>query len=187
MTSTKAERRKQLADFEKRATRIAVGLVIAGPVLGIAAIFVGAAEILFPYEYTVPIALTAMLAPIGLALLIGAVGGLYLIGGWKVAPFGVVFVAGFAALVLGIATADPFWRQVGVGLLAFSGLVIFLAGTASAKTVPNPWPIAGVAAAGGVVAVIGLLTGLWPLHLFGAMAAACPLGMLIGIWWSRRS
>ncbi|GAB3743490.1 hypothetical protein [Microlunatus parietis] len=180
MASTKAERRQQLADFEKRATRIAVGLVIAGPVLGIAAIFIGSAEI-FPYEYTVTVALTAMLAPIGLALLIGAVGGLYLIGGWRVAPFGLVFVAGFAALVYGIVVADPWWRQVGVGLLAVSGLVIFLAGTASAKTLPSPWPVAAVTAAGGVIAIVGLVTDLWPVHLFGAMAAACPLGMLIGI------
>jgi hypothetical protein len=37
-------------------------------------------------------------------------------GGWKVAPFGVVFVAGFAALVYGIADSEALWRDIGVGL-----------------------------------------------------------------------
>ena len=57
-----------------------MGLVIAGVVLGLVAIVLGSAEV-FPYEHTMPVALTAMLAPIGLALLIGAVGGLYMMGG----------------------------------------------------------------------------------------------------------
>lgn len=190
MNPRNPQRTQRLARFEKSATRVGVGLVIAGPVLGIVAGVLGAAEI-YPYEYATAVSLTAMCAPIGLALLIGACGGLYMMGGWKVAPFGVIFVAGFGALVYGIAEADARWRDIGVGLLALSGAVFYTFGVMSKRIPPTflyLWGHSGALVAGAVIAVIGYLSGTWQLLLFGGMAVGCATGGLLGRWWaSRRS
>ncbi|MFI7680714.1 hypothetical protein [Actinophytocola sp. NPDC049390] len=189
MNATKAERRAQLDRFEKTATRWAVGLIIAGVVLALVAIVLGSAEV-FPYEYTTAVSLTAMLVPIGLALLIGAVGGLYVMGGPKVAPFGVVFVGGFAALVYGIAVTDLLWRDIGVGLLALSGAGLFVAGVVSKRLPPAVgalWVNGGALVGGAVLAVVGHVLGYWPLLLFGAMAFGCAAGGLLGRLLVRRT
>lgn len=186
--AARTERMERLAGFEKTATRVAVGLVIAGPVLALIAGVLGAAEI-YPYEYAMTVGLIVMLVPIGLALLIGAVGGLYIMGGLKIAPLGVIFVAGFAALVLGIATADVLWRDLGVGLLAFSGSVFYVFGVISDRTPPaalNRWANAGVFVVGAVIGVVGHIINSWPVLLFGAMAVGCSAGGLVGHWSVRR-
>lgn len=187
MKPANAERAQRLAGFEKSATRVGVGLVIAAPVLAIVAGVLGAAEI-YPYEYAVPVSLAALLVPIGLALLLGAVGGLYIMGGAKVAPFGVVFVAGFAGLVYGLGKSDVLWRDIGVGLLALSGAGFYVAGVLSERIPPavlNRWGNAGALVLGAAVAVVGHLTGFWPLLLFGAMAVGCAAGGLLGRWLVR--
>lgn len=177
-----AERGDRLDRLEKKATKWAMWLIAVGVVLAFVAIVLGSAEV-FPYEHTMPVALTALLAPIGAALLIGAVGGLYIMGGWKLAPVGVVFVAGFAALVYGLVDADVTWRDVGVGLLALSGAVFFLAGV-TAERVPstalNLWGNAGALAVGAALAVLGHVLDYWGLLLFGAMAFGCAAGGLLG-------
>jgi hypothetical protein len=183
----KAADRNRSERLEKIATRWAVGLVIAGLPLALLAGVLGAAEV-YPYEYAETVALIALLVPIGLALLIGAVGGLYLMGGWKIAPFGVVFVGGFAALTYGLVVADVVWRDIGVGLLAFSGAVFYLAGVLAAR-VPraalNLWGNVGAVVGGAALAVLGHLTGFWGLLLFGAMAFGCAAGGLLGRWLAR--
>lgn len=189
MTPDKAERRQRLAGFEKKATRIAIGLIIAAVPLGLIAAMLGAAEV-YPSEYATPVGIAATLAPIGLALLIGAVGGLYIMGGWKVAPFGVVFVAGFAGLVYGIGVDAALWRLVGAGLLGISGAAFYAVGTLSAR-VPiamlNLWGNTGALVAGTLVAVLGYVTDIWGLLLFGVMAVGCAVGGLLGRWqYGRR-
>lgn len=182
MNPRNAQRTQRLAGFEKSATRVAVGLVIAGPVLGIVAAALGAAEF-YPSDYGGTVTLTAALTPVGLALLIGACGGLYIMGGWKVAPFGVVFVAGFAALVYGIADSEALWCDIGVGLLAVSGAVFYAFGVISQRVPPamlHLWGHFGALVAGAVIAVIGQLIGYWGLLLFGAMAVGCAAGGLVG-------
>lgn len=182
MASDKAQRKQDLAKFEKRATRIAVGLVIAGIVLPLVAGVLGSAEI-FPYEHTLAVALIAMIVPIGSALLIGAMGGLYIMGGWKLTPFGIVFVAGFGALVYALMTANDRWLLVGVGLLAVSGAAFYAAGTASGRapvSARKTWGSTGALVGGAVAAVVGYLTGYWWLLLIGAMAVGCGTGALIG-------
>jgi hypothetical protein len=178
----------RLDRLEKIATRWAVGLVIAGFVLALLAGVLGAAEV-YPYEYTETVALIALLVPIGAALLIGAVGGLYMMGGRKIAPFGVVFVGGFAALTYGLVVADVLWRDIGVGLLAFSGAVFYLAGVLAAR-VPraalNLWGNAGALLGGAALAAVGHLLGQWPLLLVGAMAFGCAVGGLVGLLLVRR-
>ncbi|WP_328993289.1 hypothetical protein OG394_03145 [Kribbella sp. NBC_01245] len=184
----KSRNTERLAHFEKSATRVAVGLVIAGPVLGIVAAALGAAEV-YPYEYAMTVSIAAMVAPIGLALLLGACGGLYIMGGWKVAPFGVIFVAGFGALVYGIAVGDTRWRDIGVGLLALSGAVFYTIGAMSRRIPPTfryLWGHTGALVGGAVVAVIGHLSGAWPVLLFGGMAVGCAAGGLLGRWWVGR-
>lgn len=188
MTPGNAERRKRLAGWERTATRVGVWLVVAGPVLGVAAALLGALEV-YPYEYAAGVALTAMLVPVGLALLVGAVCGLYVMAGPRVAPFGVVFVAGFAALVYGIVQADVLWRDIGVGLLAISGTVFYLAGVVSERApIPmlNTWGRGGAMIGGAVLAVVGHRYDQWALLLFGAMALGCGAGSVLGRWWLAR-
>lgn len=188
MPSDKAQRKQDLAKFEKRATRIAVGLVIAGFVLPLVAGVLGSAEI-FPYEHTMTVALVALSVPIGSALLIGAMGGLYIMGGWKLTPFGVVFVAGFAALVYALTTANDSWLLISAGLLGISGAAFYAAGTASGRaphSARKTWGSATSLAGGAVAALAGYLTGYWWLLLFGTMAAGCGTGILIGRWQAGR-
>jgi hypothetical protein len=114
---------------------------------------------------------------------------LYLMGGWKVAPFGVVFVAGFAALVYGIAESEALWRDIGVGLLAVTGAVFYAFGVISERVPPGVlhlWGHSGALVGGAVIAVIGHLIGYWGLLLFGAMAVGCAAGGLLGRWWVSR-
>lgn len=173
---------------EKALTRLAVGLVIASPVLAIGAGVLGAAEV-YPYDYAMTVALVAGLTPIALALLIGAVGGMYVMGGWKLAPMGVVFVAGFGALALGILTASLWWRDVGVGLLALSGAVFYALGVTSGRIPPSVlarWANPGAILVGAVVAIVGHRLAAWYLLLFGALAVGCGIGGLLGRWWVGR-
>jgi hypothetical protein len=183
------QRRARLDKLEKNMTRIGVALVVAAPVLGMGAGALGAAEV-YPYEYALPVALAAMGAPIGIALLIGASGGLYIMGGGRVAPLGVVFVAGFAALVVGIAGQDESFRDLGVVLLAGSGAVFHAVGVASGgapEAVVASWGNVGSIAAGVVAAVTGRAVDAWAVMLFGAMAAGCGFGAIAGRWWVRRA
>jgi hypothetical protein len=188
MNPAQLERRQRLARLEKKLTRIAVALVIAGPVLGMGAGALGAAEV-YPYDYALPVAIAAMCAPIGIALLIGAAGGLYIMGGARVAPLGVVFVAGFAALVAGLAGNDAL-RDLGVVLLAASGAVFYAVGVVSARApeaVVASWGNVGSIAVGVLVAGVGRAVDAWSVMLFGAMAAGCGIGSVAGRWWVRRA
>ncbi|SDS08631.1 hypothetical protein [Microlunatus soli] len=184
----RADRRRRLEPFEKNATRLAVALVIAGPVLGLGAGMLGAAEI-YPFEYATVVAIIVMCSLIGLALMIGAVGGLFIMGGPKAAPFGVVFVAGFGLLVAGLVLGDAVLRDLGVVLLAISGAVFYLVGFGSGDATPSAvsrWGHPIAVAAGLVVAVVGHLVGAWWLLLLGAMAFGCGLGVVIARWWYSR-
>ena len=188
MRAAAAQRRQSLAGFEKNATRIAVALVLAGPVLGVAAAGLGAAEV-YPYDYAMTVALVAMLVPIGLALLLGACGGLYLMAGLRAAPLGIIFVAGYAGLVYGLVVGDNLWSYLGIGLLGISGGVFYAIGLAtreSSPTVIMTWSHPLVLAGGAVVAGVGHLTGIWGLVLAGAMAVGCGLGGIVGHWWAGR-
>lgn len=159
-----------------------MGLVVAGFVLALLAIVLGSAEV-YPYEYAEVVTLVAFLVPVGLALLLGAVGGLYIMGGPKVAPLGVVFVGGFAALVYGLVEDDVVWRDLGVGLLALSGAAFYVAGVISRRIPPailNLWGNTGALVGGAALAVLGHVTDFWPLLLFGAMAFGCAAGGLLG-------
>lgn len=177
-----------MAEFEQPATRVAVGLVIAGPVLGIVAGMFGAAEV-YPYDYALPVALGVMGGCIGVALLIGASGGLYVMAGPRAAPLGLVFVAGFAALVVGIATSDATLRDLGAVLLGASGAIFYAVGIVSGRApgaAVATWGTAGSIVGGVVLAMVGRALGMWPVLLFGAMAAGCGIGGMAGRWWVRR-
>lgn len=183
------ERRERLARLETRLTRVGVALVIAAPVLGVVAGALGAAEV-YPYEHALPVSLAAMGAPIAIALLVGAVGGLYLMGGPRVAPLGVVFVAGLAALVAGLALPSAPLRDLGVVLLAASGAVFYAVGVVSGRApvaAVMAWGNAGAIAVGLLAAVAGRATDRWGVVLAGAMAAGCGTGSVVGRWWARRS
>jgi hypothetical protein len=174
--------RTRTTEFEKKATRIAVGLVIAGPVLAFVTIILGAADV-FPYKYAEAAALTAMLVPIGLALLIGAMGGLYLMGGWKVTPFGLLFVAGFGALVYGIARADSPWLLAGAGMLGISTAAFFVAGTGSGRaptSARGTWGAVAALVIGAAATAAGILIESWWVLLFGTMIVGSGAGILIG-------
>ncbi|ASR33834.1 hypothetical protein BAY61_01220 [Prauserella marina] len=199
MTSGSARRGQRPADttsFEKKLTRICVGLVIAGPVLGMGAGMLGAGEI-YPSDYMIPVALGVMLGLIGLGLLIAACAGLYLLGGWKATPFGFAFVGGFAALVYGLVEIDRAWRDTGVILLAISCAAFWVAPALSkrpkksgkrAPAVPGKTAgVGGVFAVGAAIAIAGHLTDVWWLMLFGAMAAGTAAGGGIAMWLERRA
>ncbi|MEU3273964.1 hypothetical protein ABZ639_24265 [Saccharomonospora sp. NPDC006951] len=182
--------------FEKKLTRICVGLVIAGPVLGIGAGALGAAEF-YPSDYMMPVALGVMLGLIGLALLIAACAGLYVLGGWKATPFGFAFVGGFAALTYGLAELDRTWRDTGVVLLAISCAAFWVAPALSrrpkktGKRAPSvPGGTAGVGgffAAGAAIALTGYLTDVWWLMLFGGMTVGTAAGGGIAMWLEQRA
>lgn len=199
MASGKADRRQRPADsakFEKTLTRICLGLVIAGPVLGILAGLPGAAE-LYPSDYMLPVAMTVMLGLIGLGLLIAACAGLYVLGGWGAAPFGVVFVAGFGVLFYGIANADYGWRDFGVVLLAISCAAFWAAPAFSPRvkakarkrtpvTSRKTTGIGSVFGTGAVIAVVGYIIDVWWVLLFGAMAVGTAAGVGIAMWLADR-
>lgn len=181
----RAERRRRLEPFEKTATRVAVALVIAGPVLGLGGGMLGAAEI-YPSDYAAPVAIIVMCSLIGVALTIGAVGGLFIMGGAKAAPFGVVFVAGFGLLVAGLVLGDSPLRDLGVVLLALSGAVFYVVGFASGdapESAVSRWGHPIAIAAGLAAAAVGHQLDLWWLLLLGAMAAGCGAGVVLARWW----
>ncbi|PSL00069.1 hypothetical protein CLV63_102195 [Murinocardiopsis flavida] len=209
-TSDRRQRPSDAKKFERTFTRICVGLVIAGPVLGLGAGALGAAE-LYPSDYMVPVALGVMLGLIGLGLLIAACAGLYVLGGWRAAPFGVVFVAGVGALVYGVAMADYGWRDGGVALLAISSASFWVApalsprapakGKKKAKRQPKGRAgerdggstaarksagAGGVFATGALIAVAAYIVDVWWLLLFGAMAAGTAAGAAIAMWLEGR-
>lgn len=201
MSSGKADRGQGPADskrFEKILTRICLGLVLAGPLLGIAAGVLGAAEF-YPSDYMIPVAMAVMLGLIGLGLLIAACAGLYLLGGWRAAPFGAVFVGGFGVLAYGIVEADNGWRDVGVALLAISCAAFWVAPALSphvrtkAKTRKRTpvksrmtAGVGGVFGIGAVIAVVGHVADVWWALLFGAMAAGTAVGAGIAMRLEER-
>lgn len=199
MASGKAGRGQRPAGsekFEKTLTRICVGLVIAGPTLGLAAGALGAAE-LYPSDHMLPVALTVMLSLIGTGLLIAACAGAYVLGGWKATPFGVALVAGVGVLAYGLVQADDAWRDVGVFLLAASCAGFWAAPAASPRkrttrrrsgpTVSRtPAGVGGVFGAGAVIAIAGHVVDVWWVLLFGALAVGTTAGVGIGLWLENR-
>lgn len=180
-------RRERVAAAEKPITRITVALVVLGPLLGMGAGMVGAAEI-YPSEYAVAVGVSVTLGIVGLALLVAAVCGLYIMGGAKVAPFGVVFVAGFGSLVLGLVDGGPVYRDVGILLLAVSGAVFYSVGFVSGHAPEHAlsgWGNPGAIVGGALLAAVGRALDLWPMLLFGALAAGCGLGTVVTRWWYR--
>ncbi|WP_206077812.1 hypothetical protein [Prauserella endophytica] len=200
MASGKVDRGQGPADtgkFEKTVTRICVGLVIAGPVLGIGAGALGAAEI-YPSDYMLPVAMGVMLGLIGLGLLIAACAGLYLLGGWRATPFGVAFVGGFAVLAYGLAEADNAWRDVGVVLLMISCAAFWVAPALSPRSKARPrkrapvnpgrtTAVGGVFGVGAGIAIVGHVIDVWWLLLFGAMAVGTAAGAGIAMWLESRA
>ncbi|QVQ54450.1 hypothetical protein J4H86_12715 [Spiractinospora alimapuensis] len=183
----RAIRRERVAAAQKPITTFCTVLVALGPVLGMAAGVAGALEV-YPYECALAVSISVTLGMISLALLIGAVCGLYIMGGAKVAPFGVVFVAGFGGLVLGLSGGGPLYRDVGVLLLAVSGAVFYSVGFVSGHAPANAvdrWGHPGAIVGGALLAAVGHLLDLWPMLLFGAMAAGCGLGTVVTRWRSR--
>ncbi|MBK1783766.1 hypothetical protein [Prauserella cavernicola] len=179
--------------FEKRLTWITMGLLIASPVLGIAAAALGAAEI-YPSEHMMLVGMTAFLAPIGLSLTVGACAGLYLLGGPRAAPFGVLLSGGIAVLAYGLAEQDYLWRDVGVVLLMIS-VASFWAAPALFRR-PNPRRrdapggtagVGGVLGLGAAIAVTGYLVDVWWVLLFGALAVGTAAGAGIAHWAGTRA
>ncbi|MFF5986458.1 hypothetical protein [Prauserella flavalba] len=193
----RGQRPADLKKFEKTVTWICVGLVIAGPVLGIGAGALGAAEI-YPSDYMMPVALGVMLGLIGLGLLVAACAGLYVLGGWKATPFGVAFVGGFGALVYGLVDGGNAWRDAGVVLLMISCAAFWVAPALSplAKARPRKGApvtsgkatgVGGVFGVGAGIAITGHVTDVWWLLLFGAMAVGTAAGAGIAMWLETRT
>ncbi|WP_420159550.1 hypothetical protein [Nocardiopsis sp. CNT-189] len=167
-------------------TRLCLGLVLAGPVLGMAAAMPGAAEV-YPSEYMVPVAVAVMSALIGLGLLVAACAGLYAMAGWGATPFGAVFVTGIGALVYGLAEVDNGWRDAGTALLAVSCAAFWAAPSFSPRAKARARErapaasrkaagLGGVLGTGAVIAAAGHVIGVWWLLLFGALAAGSAVG-----------
>ncbi|TDO34366.1 hypothetical protein EV643_12760 [Kribbella sp. VKM Ac-2527] len=183
-----ARERYELGGHHKLVSRLTIWLVVLAPVLSLGVGALGAAEV-YPYKYAMTAGIIALVVPIGLSLLIGAVLGLYILGGWQLAPFGVVFVAGFAALVYGIAADPRPWIDLGVGLLAISGAVFYGTGVMAGMLPTAMLAFLGNGAAlvaGAVIATIARLTGNVGWFLFGAMAVGCGAGGLLGLFLVRR-
>lgn len=175
-------RQQRVDRFEAIGTKVGVTLVVIAPIAMVVAIALGAAEV-FPYEHTVPVALTAFCAPVGLAILLGAVGGMYVLGGWSYTPFGVLFTAGFAGLVLGLTLPHQLLRDGSVAALGVCGGVFYYLGARSGRAPASALAMWGnpTAMAGGVLAAaIGYRTGVWPALLFGVLAVSCGIGGLLG-------
>ncbi|EHR60693.1 hypothetical protein [Saccharomonospora cyanea] len=199
MASGKAGRGRRPAGsekFEKTLTRICVGLVIAGPTLGLAAGALGAAEF-YPSDHMLPVALTVMLSLVGAGLLIAACAGAYVLGGWRATPFGVALVAGVGVLAYGLAEADDAWRDVGVVLLATSCAGFWAAPAASPRerttrrrsgpaASRTPAGVGGVFGTGAVIAIVGHVVSVWWVLLFGALAVGAATGAGVGMWLENR-
>ncbi|SDC98737.1 hypothetical protein [Glycomyces harbinensis] len=183
-----AEREKQRAEaarFQKRVTWTSLGLILAGLVLGLGAGALGAAEV-YPYEQAMTVSLAVMAVFVGLGLLVAACAGMYVMGGWRAAPFGAVLVAGIAVLAWGVAQGDRAWRDVGVVLLAIScasfwAVPALLSPRAAAKprrpaTTAKSAGLGGVLLAGALIAAVGYATDLWWVLLFGALAVGTAAG-----------
>jgi hypothetical protein len=183
-----AARREQWERIERIGTRVGVGLVIFGFVAMLATMFLGAAEV-YPYEYTVAASLVAFCAPVGLAILLGATVGFYLVGGWPLVPIGVLFTVAFAGLVLGVVLPDTLMRDLSIAAFGLCGGAVYFAGIAGDVTPPSArqlWARPGSIILGVVVTVIGYGTNNWMFLLFGAMAAGCGIGGVLGTLVSRR-
>jgi hypothetical protein len=201
--SDKAERRRRHAEreqrradskkFEKRVTVISLGLILAGPVLGVGVAALGAAEV-YPSDDAMTVATSVTVGLVGLGFLVAACAGMYVMGGWRAAPFGAIFVAGFGALVYGLVEADNAWRDLGIVLLMISCASFWVvpalfSARAKAKprkrrpaTTPMSAGLGSVFAIGAVIAVFGHVTDVWWVLLFGAMAVGTAAGGGIVMW-----
>lgn len=191
-----AEREQRRADsekFNKRVTGISLGLILAGPVLGFGAAALGAAEV-YPSEYLETIATSIMVALVGLGFLVAACAGMYVLGGWRAAPFGAIFVAGFGVLIYGLAEADEAWRDLGVVLLAISCASFWVVPAlfsphVQAKprkrrpvTTPRSAGLGSAFVTGAVIAVVGHAVDVWWVFLFGALSVGTAAGGGIVMW-----
>src|SRR5690606_149041 len=193
MASGRAGHGQRLADgegFQKKLTWICLGIIFAGPVLGMPAAMLGAAEV-YPSDYMMPVAMGVMLGLVGLGLMIAACAGLYVMAGWGATPFGAVFVAGAGVLLYGLAEGGNGWRDAGVALLAISCAAFWAAPSFSPRTKAKAEArarkrtpatsrktagVGGVLATGVVIALIGHVIDVWWLLLFGALAVGSAAG-----------
>jgi MFS family permease len=191
-----AEREQRRADskrFEKRVTGISLGLILGGPVLGVGVAALGAAEV-YPSDDAMTVATSVTVVLVGLGFLVAACAGMYVMGGWRAAPFGAIFVAGFGGLIYGLVEADNAWRDVGVVLLMIScGSFWVVPALFSPRVKAKPrkrrpattQKSAGLGSAfvtGAVTAVVGHAIDVWWVLLFGAMSVGTVAGGGIVMW-----
>ncbi|MCH7231356.1 hypothetical protein L0U85_10925 [Glycomyces sp. L485] len=173
--------------FERIGTRVAVSTVIFGFVAMIVAVALGAAEV-YPYEYAVAVSLVAFCVPVGLALLFGAVAGMYILGGWRLAPLGVVFTAGFAGLVLGVALPHTGLRDLSVAVFGVLGGLLCYLGSRSGRAPASKalrWSNIGMIVVGTPMAVFSYAADFWAGLLGGVMAASCGIGASLSGYGDR--
>ncbi len=79
------QRRVDSEKVQKRMTGISLGLILAGPVLGVGAGALGAVEV-YPSDDAMTVAISVMVGLVELGFLVAACAGMYLLGGWRAAP-----------------------------------------------------------------------------------------------------
>jgi hypothetical protein len=119
------------------------------------------------------------------SVVLAAVAGAAVMGGWRAAIIGVIFGFGFIATVFGKYTENGAWTVIGWSVLALALAGFYLLGEVSGhlpRSMRDKFGSPSGAVLGAVVAAIGFLTGQWLLGIFGAGCVAAWLG----IWAARR-
>lgn len=123
------------------------------------------------------------------SLVLSAIVGAIVLGGWRAGIIGLVFGAGFVALVFGDVNGDRTLITAGIVALALSGAGFFLMGVISERLPLGHLetynqPLAVVASV--IVAAVGFVTGEALLILAGAMGVAAFIGIRIALRLHRR-
>ncbi|WP_171619883.1 hypothetical protein [Arthrobacter sp. 147(2020)] len=122
-------------------------------------------------------------------MVLSAIVGAIVLGGWSAGLIGLVFGAGFVALVFGDVNADRTLIIAGIIALALSSAGFFLTGVISERLPLGHLetyrqPLAAVASV--IVAAVGFLTGETLLILAGTMGVAAFIGIHLALRMHRR-
>ena len=170
----------------KLAATTAVGALVLAMVMG------SATPLLFIPALRDAVSESVGYVAIGLvlfSLVLSAIVGAIVLGGWRAGIIGLVFGAGFIALVFGNLNGDAVLTRTGITALGISGVGFFLIGVISRRLPVRRFhtynqPLAAVSSA--IVAGVGLYTDQWVLMLLGVMGVCAFIGIRIALWMQRR-
>lgn len=170
----------------KLAATTAVGALALAMVMGSATplLFIPAVQDAVP-ESVGYLAIGLVLFSLVLSAIVGAI----VMGGWRAGAIGLVFGAGFIALVFGLVNADAVLARLGITALGISGAGFYLLGVITQRLPilqlqSYNQPLA--AAASAIVAGVGLYTNQWVLMLSGVLGVAAFIGIRIALRMQRR-